>query len=335
MLRVSVIGLGYWGPNLLRNFMGHPSVRVEHVCDSNAASLREAVRSYSGIKPTTDLKEVLKGSAGLVAVATPPETHFKISKAALSAGKHILVSKPFTKTVREAAGLIELAERKGLRIFVDHTFVFHPVVCKIKDILEAGRLGEVHYFDSERVNLGMLQKGVNVIWDLASHDFSILIHLFKGIRFKYVQAFASRHIHPEFEDLAHIMAETEGGLAAHIHASWISPVKIRKTIIGGGKKMLWWDDVNPVEKLKLYESKIKVDLTRESPFMPTYVKGDVRIISTANYEPLGKEVQSIVETLKEGKRPEVGGPEGLEVVGLLEACQRSIEKGMRRVRVES
>jgi predicted dehydrogenase len=206
MIKVGVIGLGYWGPNLVRNFYKHPETAVKALCDLDEKRVARIKMQYKDIPVgTADYRELLKSDVELVAIATPPETHYKLAKEALLAEKHILVEKPFTKTSAEAEELINIAERKNLKIFVDHTFVFHPVVRKMREILSKGGLGEIYYFDSERVNLGLLQTGVNVVWDLAVHDFSIISYLFPDLNFVKVQTFGSKHIHPYYEDMAHII----------------------------------------------------------------------------------------------------------------------------------
>ncbi len=325
MIKVGIIGLGYWGPNLLRNFYQHPEVEVKAICDLNSSRVYKFKNKYKDIHiATTDYRQILKEDLDLIAIATPPETHYKIAREALLAGKHVLVEKPFTRTSAEAEELIELAERKDLKIFVDHTFVFHPVVRKIKEIIQSGELGKIYYFDSERINLGLLQTGVNVIWDLAVHDFSIISYLFPDLNFIKVQAFGSKHIHPYYEDIAHVILESDSGFIAHVHVSWLSPVKIRKIIISGSEKMLWWDDIHPFEKLKIYDSKIEVNLAQEDPFHPKYIKGNIVTVAVENYESLYKEVENIVNTIKSNTKPEVDGYEGLKIVKLLEACDRSI-----------
>jgi len=329
MLKVGVIGLGYWGPNLVRNFYQHPEVSVVGICDLDSYKVLEVSKKFKDIEiQTTDYRELLKANLDLIAIATPPETHYELAKKALNYEKHILVEKPFTRTSKEAEELIELAEKKNLKIFVDHTFVFHPVVRKIKGIIESGELGEIYYFDSERINLGLLQTGVNVIWDLAIHDLSILLYLFPDLTIKKVRTFASKHIHPYHEDIAHIIIESDSGFIVHIHVSWLSPVKIRKTIIGGSKKMLWWDDIHPFEKLKIYNSQIKVNGKREDPFKPMYIRGDIITVAIENYEPLQREVENIVETLKNNGKAEVSGYDGLKIIKLLEKCDEALKNGI-------
>jgi len=335
MLKVGVIGLGYWGPNLVRNFYHHPEVEVVAICDLNPANLQKIKSKYKDIPIcATNYMEILKNDIDLVAIATPPETHYSIAKDCLLADKHILIEKPFTMSSKEGEDLIEIAEKKNLKIFVDHTFVFHPVVRKMKEIIDSGELGKIYYFDSERINLGLLQKGVNVIWDLAIHDFSIISYLFPNLSFVKVQAFGSKHIHPYHEDIAHIILKSKSDFIAHIHISWLSPIKIRKTIIGGSEKMLWWDDIHPFEKLKIYNSKIEIDVNKEDPFFPRYVKGNIKILEIENYEPLYKEVDSIVKSIKNNTKPEVDGYEGLRIVKLLESCDKSLKMGNKGIKIE-
>ena len=283
---------------------------------------------HKDVRGTTDYKDILKSDVDLVAIATPPETHYQIATDCLEANKHVLVEKPLTLSSKSSEELIELSERKNLKLFVDHTFVFHPVVRKIREIITKGELGNVLYFDSERVNLGLLQSTTNVVWDLAVHDFSILMYLFDNPEIKNIKVFASKHTHHRKEDIAHIVLELNNNIVAHIHVSWLSPVKIRKIIIGGNEKMLWWDDVHPFEKLRVYESKIEIKNSPETPFFPIYTKGDVKILKVANKESLQEEVNSIVESILSDKPPEVGGYDGLGVVKMLELCDAKIKEAM-------
>lgn len=325
MLDAAVIGLGYWGPNLVRNFYHHPKAKIVAVSDLEESNLTKVKHRYKDIPfVSNNYKDLLSMDIDLIAIATPPETHYRIAKDCLEFGKNILVEKPFTKTSAEAEELISVAERKNLKIFVDHTFVFHPVVRKMKEIIDSGELGDIYYFDSERINLGLLQTGVNVIWDLAVHDLSILFYLFPNVKFTKVQAFGSRHVHPYFEDIAHVILEGDNRFIAHIHVSWLSPVKIRKTIIGGSEKMLWWDDIHPFEKLKIYNSKIEVKNPGYDPLNPIYIRGDIVIPKLEQYEPLYEEVDSIIDSLLNDKPPLVDGYEGLKVVRVLEECDRII-----------
>lgn len=328
MIKASVIGLGYWGPNLLRNFYQHERVDLKSVCDINAEKLNKIAKIYKGLQVTQQYNDILKSAVDLVAIATPPETHYQIAKDCLEAGKHILVEKPFTLHAADAEKLIALAEKKHRKIFVDYTFIFHPVVRKIKEIIKSGELGNILYFDSERINLGLLQKEANVIYDLAVHDFSVLLYLLDNPDVHNVYVAASKQVHRHVEDMAHIVLEFKNGIIAHIHVSWISPVKIRKVIIGGSQKMLWWDDVHPFEKLKVYNSRVEVHQRDDNPFFPTYIADDVRIIKVENKEPLSCEIDSIVRSIVDDRPPEVAGQDGLRVAQLLERCENQM--GRRR-----
>ncbi len=331
MINVAVIGLGYWGPNLVRNFEAVDNAKVIYACDLLEENLMKIKKRYPNIKVTKDYKEILKDDkVDLICIATPPATHYKIAKECLESGKNVLIEKPMTTKVKDAEELIEIAKELNLYIFVDHTFVFSPPVRKIKEIIN--EIGKPLYFDSERINLGLLQKDVNVIWDLAPHDFSILTFLF-NFKPKSLIAIGSKHKHPYYEDLAHIMIRYDNGFIAHIHVSWLSPVKIRKIIIAGDKKMILYDDTNPFEKVKVYDKGVEVDLSKESPFFPTYRSGDIYVPKIENKEPLRIEVEHIVDCLINKKKPLVDGYEGLKVVKLLEACDKSLREG-KEVEIE-
>lgn len=321
MIKTAVVGLGYWGPNLVRNFFACQHTEVWAVCDLDIHRLHAIVSHYPGIKvATTSYEEVLGSEAELICIATPPETHYQLAKQALEAGKHVLVEKPFVTRVEEGEHLLALAQRKGLKVLVDHTFVFHPVVQKIKEVIESGQMGSIYYFDSERVNLGLLQRAVDVVWDLAVHDISILLYLFPEEEFRVHAVACSRHIHPYMSDFAHITLTSKSDLIAHIHVSWLSPVKIRKTIIGGSKKMLWWDDVHPFERLRIYDTRIEMDNLGqpEDPFHPRYIKGNVEIPFIPNREALAIEVEHVARVLLGEEEPISDGTLGLKVVCLLE-----------------
>jgi predicted dehydrogenase len=332
MINVGVIGLGYWGPNLVRNFYTNINSSVNYCCDLLDENIEKTKEKFPTASFTKDHFDILgDNEIDLICIATPPETHFRLARDALEHGKHVLVEKPMTTTVKEGKKLIEIANKAEKLLMVDHTFVFSPPVIKIKGLI--GNIGDPLYFDSERVNLGLLQKDVNVIWDLAPHDFSILTYLFPGLVPKSLQVTASRQVHPKYEDIAHILIEYENGFSAHIHVSWLSPVKIRKTIIGGNKKMIWYDDVDPFEKVKLYDSGIDMEVLDESPFFPSYRKGDILIPKLENKEPLSNEVENVVGSILGKVKPIVDGNEGLKVVKLLEACDRSL-KNKKRIKID-
>src|SRR6266704_1102356 len=258
MIRVGVIGYGYWGPNIVRNLHGPDNIRVEMVCDKSPAALARVRKSYPGITTTTDPCEVLRSpSIDAVAVITPVWTHYELAKAALENGKHVFVEKPFTSSAAQVEELIELAERKKLTIMVDHTFLFTGAVRKIRELLDDGVLGDLYYYDSTRVNLGLFQHDVSVVWDLAPHDLAIMDFL---IRAKPDAVIATGETHLNgLVDVAYLTIYFPGNTIAHINVNWLSPVKIRTTLIGGEKKMLVWNDLEADEKIKVYDKGVQVN----------------------------------------------------------------------------
>src|SRR6266478_5223624 len=252
MIRMGVIGYGYWGPQIVRNFHGTDGCEVAVVCDKSSESLRRAKQAYPHIKATTDPCEILASpDIDAVAVVTPVWTHFELAKAALENGKHVFVEKPFTSNAAQAEELINLAEQKNLQIMVDHTFLFTGAVRKIQKLLAEGTLGKLYYYDSTRVNLGLFQHDCNVIWDLAPHDLSIMNHLLHK-EAQAISATGQAHLNAH-EVIAFITAYYPDKMSAHVNVNWISPVKVRTTLIGGEKKMLVWNDLEADEKLKIYD----------------------------------------------------------------------------------
>lgn len=321
MLKVSIVGLGYWGSNLIRNFYSHPRVSVISICDLDENRVKRCVTVYPRVKNhTTDFSSLLQDDSDLVVIATPPEFHYEQAKEALAAGKNVLVAKPFTTSSKDAEELIRIAEEKKLKIFVDHTFVFHPVVNKTKELIQRGEIGRPLYFDSERIK-GVYQKNVDVIWDLAVHDFSILLHL--GLKIRIEDVISKALYGKDRRDIAHISFRDREGMIGHIYVNWFSPLKIRKILIGGESGLIFWDDVHPFEKLKLfyYDESMKFQ-DFENPFFPTYISGDVRIIKVDNKETLSIEVDKIVKSIEEGVPFESDASFALEVIRILEECDR-------------
>jgi predicted dehydrogenase len=324
MVKVGIVGLGYWGPNLLRNFYNHQNVSCDMICDLDEEKIKKQLKQYPKIKKwTKDFTDVLREDLDLVVIATPPETHYELAKLAIEQGKNVLVEKPFTTSIKDAEELIELSKKKRVRIFVDHTFVFNPCVRKIKEIMQSGELGEIIYFDSERVR-APYRTGVDVIWDLAVHDFSILLYFGYDIEIRDV--LATKLFGKHRNDIAHISFVADGSIVGHIYVNWFSPVKVRKMIIGGKKKVLWWDDVHQFEKIKIYENSDETFIRDENPFFPTYISGDIRIVKVDNKEPLSIEVDSIVKSILDDTDPEVSGEDGLKVVKLLVECENFIRQ---------
>jgi len=326
-IKIAVIGCGYWGPNLIRNLQQIDGVQATFVCDIEQTKLENIKKAYPHIRVTKDYLEIIKNpEIDAVCIATPLATHFEITKAALLNNKDVLVEKPFTLSSKEARELINLTEEKKRILMVDHTFLFTGAVNKIKELIDRGELGKLYYFDSERVNLGLLRSDTNVIWDLATHDLSIIDYLFdqKPIT---VSAVCSSHICGK-EEMAHITLKHQEGFISHIHVSWLSPVKLRKILVGGDKKMILYNDIEPVEKIKIYDRGIDLDPNQITSFTPLYRGGDIIIPKIDQTEALNKVVEHFVECIKERKKPLIDGEAGLRVVKILEAIDKSIlEKG--------
>jgi predicted dehydrogenase len=325
VIRVGVIGYGYWGPHVVRNLHALDDCAVASICDRSAAALRRANRVYPGIPLTTDLSEVLTSpTVDAVAVVTPVWTHFELAKAALENGKHVFVEKPFTSTSQQAEELIELAERKNLKIMVDHTFIFNGAVRKIRELIDSGALGALYYFDSTRVNLGLFQHDVNVVWDLAPHDLSIMDYIIPQ-KPQAVVATGGRHLNG-LADLAYITVYFPGNVIAHVNVNWLSPVKIRTTLIGGEQKMLVWNDLEAYERIKVYDKGVQIT-SREDvhELMVSYRSGDVWAPKVEQTEALKLELEHFVGCIVNDRMPCNDGPAGLRIVKLLEAADESLK----------
>lgn len=333
MIKVGVIGYGYWGPNIVRNFHGQEHTKVELLCDKSPAALARAKRSYPSVEVTTDPQEVLRSpKIDAVAVITPVWTHYELAKAALENGKHVFVEKPFTSNSDQAKELIELAERKNLRIMVDHTFLFTGAVRKIRELSESGALGDLYYYDSLRVNLGLFQHDVSVIWDLAPHDLSIMDHLIKGEP-EAIVATGERHLNG-VEDVAFMTVYFPNHVIAHINVNWLSPVKIRTTLIGGTKKMLVWNDLVADEKIRVYDKGVEIssgEKVRE--MLVSYRTGDMWAPQVEQVEALRVELEYFADCVLNDKRPINDGLAGLRVVRMLEAADCSIKKRGELIRL--
>jgi predicted dehydrogenase len=325
VVRVGVIGYGYWGPNIVRNFHGLENAQVMAVCDKNPAALRRAGRAYPGLKVTTDYSEVLHSpDVDAVAVVTPVWTHYELAKAALASGKHVFVEKPFTSTPHQAEELIELADRKNLKIMVDHTFLFSGAVRKIREIVDTGALGPLYYFDSTRVNLGLFQHDVSVVWDLAPHDLSIMDHILAE-RPEAVVATGGTHLNGH-ADMAFITIYFLRNIIAHINVNWLSPVKVRTTLIGGKDKMLVWNDLEADEKIKIYDKGVNITNGQGVyDLLVSYRSGDVWAPKCDQTEALTVELKYFIDCILNDRTPLNDGTAGLRVVRLLDAAQRSLK----------
>ncbi|MCG8318684.1 MAG: Gfo/Idh/MocA family oxidoreductase [Cytophagales bacterium] len=336
MINTGVIGYGYWGPNIVRNFVANPDLRVVKVSDMAPDRLKLLKANHPDIKAEAEVESILNDpDIELVAIITSTSTHYKLAKQALLNGKHVFVEKPFTAKVSEAEELIELAEKRGLLIMVDHTFLFTGAVRKMKELVESGALGNLYYYDSVRVNLGLFQYDANVIWDLAPHDLSIMNYLNKDIRPISVNAVGSDHIGKGFEDVAYLTVKCENNFIGHFHANWLSPVKVRKTLVAGDKKMLVWDDLEADEKIKIYNKRVE-EVKEKSEFYKLQVKyhsGDILVPVVEMTEALKLETAHLVDCLTNNATPINGGPEGLEVVKILEASDISLRNGGKEVKL--
>jgi len=325
-MKVAVIGAGYWGPNLIRNFLSQDEVENVIACDRDENRLAKMQKTFHGIEISTDYEEVIKrADVEIVAIATPVSLHYEIAKKSLLAGKHCWIEKPMTVNSAEAEELIALADQHNLKIFVDHTFIYTGAVRKMKEIITSGRLGELYYFDSVRVNLGLFQHDVNVIWDLAPHDLSIMDYLLESKPLA-VSATGSCHVGNGLEDIAYLTVQFENNLIAHFHVNWLAPVKIRKTLIGGTKSMIVYDDTEASEKLKIYDKGIEVT-TREGVYdtLVQYRTGDMLSPKLEQTEALSLAAQHFIDCIKNDKKPLTDGTSGLNVVRILEASELSIK----------
>ena len=335
-----MIGCGYWGPNLLRNFAENETAELRWMCDLDAKRLTAMGRRYPGTQTTTDYKSLMADpELDAVAIATPVWTHFDFAKDALEAGKHVLVEKPLTASVAEAEQLIELAERSGLTLMVDHTFVYNGAVRKIKEIVQGGELGDLLYFDATRINLGLFQDDINVVWDLAPHDFSIMDFVVDG-QPELLSAVGSCHIKQGIENIAYVLLKFPNELIAHFHFNWLSPVKIRHTLIAGSRKMVVYDDIEPTEKVRVYDRGVTtrsesdvVDKEAAYQTLVSYRTGDVWVPKLDSTEALHYVCQEFLSAIAQSRRPLTDGQAGLRVVRLLEAAQRSIGAGGGPVRL--
>ena len=328
MINVGVVGYGYWGPNLVRNFGDASSTRVAAVCDANPQRLEAASKRCPGAQMTADFEELLANPAiDAVAIATPVSTHFELARRALRAGRHVLVEKPLATSSVQAAALIEEAEARNLVLMVDHTFVYTGAVTKIRELSRQGQLGEIYYYDSVRVNLGLFQHDVDVIWDLAVHDLSIMDHVLP-LQPCAISATGMNHVAGGTENIAYLTAFFEGNLIAHINVNWLSPVKVRRTLIGGSRQMIVYDDMEPSEKIKVYDKGIT--LQPKGPeavyrMLVGYRTGDMRAPQLEMTEALRVEAQHFAECIETGKQPITDGYSGLRVVTMLEAATRSMK----------
>jgi predicted dehydrogenase len=327
MIRVGVIGYGYWGPNIVRNFNNGDLSQVAMVCDQRPEALRRVQQAYPQVRVTREASELIDSpDVDVVAVVTPVWTHFELAKSALEAGKHVFVEKPFTLKSSQAEDLVNLAEQKRLQIMVDHTFLFTGAVKKIRQLVDNGILGKLYYYDSTRVNLGLFQHDVNVIWDLAPHDLSIMDYLIQE-KAEGVVATAERHLNG-MEDVAFLTFYFPNNIIAHVNVNWLSPVKVRTTLIGGEKKMLVWNDLEADEKIRVYDRGVDKTPSSEGIYemLMKYRTGDMWAPQVEHTEALKKELEYFVDCINNDRVPINDGKAGWRVVRMLEAANQSVKQ---------
>mgnify|MGYP000030776942 CR=1 FL=1 len=327
MLKIGVIGYGYWGPNLVRNFQEVEGAQVTYVCDLDPVRLQKAKARYPSVTTTRDVQEVFKSpDVDAVCIATAVSTHFDLAMQALKAGKHVLAEKPLADSSEKCDRLIDEADRRGRVLMVDHTFPYTPPVQKIKELVETGALGRIYYYDSTRINLGLFQRDMNVIWDLAVHDLSILDYIFRE-KPVAVSATGMTHFAGQPANVAYLTLFYSGSLIAHINVSWLAPVKVRLTLVSGSEKMVVYDDTNVSEKLKVYDKGITVCPSPENVYQMrvSYRAGDMYAPQIGTTEALQNLARHFIDCVEKGGEPITGAAAGRRVVRIMEVATQSLE----------
>ena len=336
MIGIGVVGYGYWGPNLVRNFAEANGCEIVAVSDGRAERRALAKRRHPQIETVATYEELLANPrVDAIAIATPVHTHFEFAMAALRSGRHVWVEKPLTTTSEDAARLVAEADRRDLRLIVDHTFTYTSAVQTIHDLVHAGALGDIYYYDSVRVNLGLFQHDVNVVWDLAVHDLSIIDYVLP-VKPRAVAATGVAHVGGEPENIAYLTLLFDTPVIAHVHVNWLAPVKVRRTLIGGSRKMVVYDDLESSEKVKVYDKGITVGNTTESVYemLLGYRTGDMWAPQLDVTEALRIETQHFIDCIDQGQAPLTGGAAGERVVRILEAASLSLRERGRVVELE-
>jgi predicted dehydrogenase len=337
VIRVGVIGYGYWGPNLVRNFSDVADCEVASVCDRSPERRALAGRRHPSVVTTADAEDLIRDpGVDAVVIATPVSSHFELAMRALAAGKHVWVEKPLALNASQASRLVEQADRVDKRLIVDHTFAYTPAVRKIRELVTSDALGQIYYYDSVRVNLGLFQHDVDVIWDLAVHDLSIIDYVLPE-RPVAVSATGMAHVPGEPENIAYITLFFDSSLIAHVHVNWLAPVKVRRALIGGNRKMIVYDDLETSEKVKVYDKGITTKATAESVYqmLVGYRSGDMWAPQLEISEALNTEARHFVGCIERGETPLTDGRAGLRVVRILEAASRSMRERGRVVELEA
>ena len=335
---VAVVGAGYWGPNLVRNFQAVPGFRLRWLCDLDVERAQKVLGGYSTVQVSADFDEVLADpEVQAVAIATPAGTHLPIAMKALRAGKHVLVEKPLAATYDEGRELVDEAERRGLTLMCDHTYCYTPAVLRIRELLASGELGELHFLDSVRINLGLVQRDIDVVWDLAPHDLSILDFVLPpGVAPISVAAHGADGIGAGRACVAYLTLELNTGAIAHIHVNWLSPVKIRTAIFGGSKKTLVWDDLNPSQRVAIYDRGVDVAENDEQrrDLLISYRSGDMVAPALNEREALRTMVEEYARAITTGEPALTDGRAGLRVLEILQAASRSLAEGGTTIKLD-
>ena len=331
--RIGLIGFGYWGPNLARNFHALPSADLSAICDANPDRLQKARSLYRATTFYDDLEKLLASDVEAVAIATPARTHYALARAALEAGKHVFVEKPLAMTVPEATELVGIADRSGLVLMVGHVFEYVPAVRHIKTLLDQGAIGETYYLYSTRVNLGRIQTDINALWSIAPHDISIALYLF-GQMPESVSARGARYLNGTVEDVIFLTLNFPDGVLAHVHASWLDPSKMRRMTIVGSEKMIIYDDLSAEGKVKVYDKgAVRATDPQYGEYQYRLHSGDIAIPKLPLLEPLRVECEDFIAAIQTGSAPLADGRDGLRVVQVLAAAQQSLEQDGRLVSI--
>jgi predicted dehydrogenase len=333
---VAVVGCGYWGTKLARNFAAQPDAQVIALCDTRLDRADRLAHEYRVGRRTEKVSEIFRAEdVDLVVVATPSASHYDLARRAIESGKHVLLTKPLTTRVDHAVELVELAERQGVMLAVDHTFVYTSAVQRIRDLILKGDLGELFYIDSVRANLGLFQSDVNVLWDLAPHDLSIVDYLLGGVQPTAVAAIGACHAGSQRENIAYVTLRYGDHVLAHVHVNWLAPAKVRRTIVGGSNRMVVYDDMEPSEKVKIYDKGVRIDVSARPEELTGpvvfYRSGDMLVPHLDEREALSVEAEHVLECLRTGTSPRADGEAGLRTVRVLEAAETSMREGSRLV----
>ena len=334
MIRIGIVGYGYWGKNLVRNFYHIDGCHIEYVCEKNEKNANKCTTTYPNVNVVDDFETLLSDkNVDAIVIATPVDSHYPLSKLALEAGKHVLVEKPLTSSYQEAKQLVELANSKGLTLMVDHTFLYTGSVIHLKSLAENKSLGDIKYFDSTRINLGLFQHDVNVLWDLAPHDISICNYIL-NLKPRSVQAVGISHTKNDIENIAYLTLKYENNIIAHFNCSWVSPVKIRQMLVGGSEKMVVFNDMEPTEKIKIYDSGYQYQTDEQrNEILVDYRTGDINVPKIKMTEALSLMAEDFIKSIENNTTPISNAQLGLDVVEILDAAETSIKNGGEEIKL--